>query len=176
MSDESLELDELELDPPKKAGRLVAVVAAVVAATGGAFAGIQFLGPTVGSMLASEPGAESGDDGHGATVDSHGDPIAPVAQIHMIDNLVVNPAGAGTRFLIASIALAPGERSSVEELAARDIEVRDVLLRLLGSKTVDELSNIEERDALAQEMIDRLSAKLGTGVVSRIYMPQFFIQ
>ena len=176
MSEEALELDELDLDAPKKSGRLVAVVAAVVAATGGGFLGIQFLGPTVGSMLASEPGAESSDDGHGPAVDSHGDPIAPVAQIHMIDNLVVNPAGAGTRFLIASIALAPGSASSVDELAARDIEVRDVLLRLLGSKTVDELSDIEQRDALAQQMIDRLTDKLGANVIARIYMPQFFIQ
>lgn len=172
MSEESLELDELEPTERKKGGALI-VVAAIIAAGAGAFVGLQFVGPMVGTTLASEPGAKSShDDGYGAEGGA-----GAATQVHIIDNLIVNPAeSGGTRFLIASIALAPGGSTTIESLSARDVQLRDALLRLLGSKTVEQLSDIQQRDALTEEMLATLTAKLGEGVVSRVYLPQFMIQ
>ena len=173
MSDESLEFDELEPTEDRKKGGMLTVVAAVVAASAGAFLGLQFLGPTVGTTLASEPAAESeegSEDGYEGADDA-------VTQVHIIDNLIVNPAGSnGTRYLIASIALAPGSGGSIEDLDARDVELRDALLRLLGSKTVEVLSDIAQRDALTEEMLTTLDEMLGEGVVQRVFLPQFMIQ
>ncbi len=175
MSDESIELDELEPTEKKKGG-LMGVVAALVFAGGGAFAGIQFVGPMVGEMLASESSATAGGDGASGDYESEGEDSG-ATQVHMIDNLIVNPAGSNaTRFLIASIALAPGSGRSTEDLAARDIELRDALLRLLGSKTVEDLSDISKRDALTEEMLATIDTRLGEGVVRRVYLPQFMIQ
>ena len=175
MSDESLELDELEPTERKKGGALI-VVAAIAAAGAGAFLGLQFIGPMVGTTLASEPGAESTESGGGGDHGEEGGGGA-ATQVHIIDNLIVNPAqSGGTRFLIASIALAPGAHGTVEDLAARDVELRDAMLRLLGSKTVEVLSDITQRDALTREMLTTLTEKLGDGAVARVFLPQFMIQ
>jgi flagellar FliL protein len=180
MSEEDVLSDELETGEGRKKGSaLMAVVAAVVMAGGGAFAGMSFLGPTVGQALASDPTAEAGgghgDDGHGG--DGYGGGGGAELQVHVIDNLVVNPAGTNaSRFLLASVALAPGELADVDDLAARDIEMRDVLLRLLGTKTVAELADIQNRSALTEEMAYALGEILGAGWVKRIYLPEFVIQ
>lgn len=162
----------------KKGGTVLAVVAAVLTASGGAFAGTSLLGPKVGASLAASSHEEGGrpakDDGHGG---GHGEEAGTEVQVHVIDNLVVNPAGTGaSRFLLASVALAPGEKADVAELATRDIEMRDALLRLLGAKTVDELADIQLRTSLTEEMLTVLTGLLGEGWVKQIYLPQFVLQ
>lgn len=162
----------------KKGGAVTAVVAAVVAASAGGFAGFSFLGPRVGESLARDPtaveesGGGHGDDGHGGDYGG-----GTEVQVHVIDNLVVNPAETNaSRFLLASVALAPGVQADVETLAARDIEMRDALLRVLGTKTIAELADIQNRDALKDEMTSALASVLGEGWVKRIYLPEFVIQ
>jgi flagellar FliL protein len=173
MSEETM---ETPTKAKKKGGAMMAVVAAVVAASVGGFAGISLLGPSVGEKLAADSHEEQGarpakkDDGHGG-----GGAAEPT--VHIIDNLVVNPSGSGaTRFLLASVAIAPGDHAYVEDLAARDIEMRDALLRLLGGKTVAELADISLRNELTDEMHSILGQLLGEGMVGQIYLPQFVIQ
>ena len=164
----------------KKGGSMMAVVAAVIAASGGAFAGITFLGNPVGETLAtsSQEESEGSYEDEGSTGGEYGESGGgSELEVHVIDNLVVNPAGSGaTRFLLASVAIAPGELAQVDVLAARDIELRDGLLRLLGSKTVDELADIQLRSSLTDQMVQVLTDLLGEGWVERVYLPQFVIQ
>lgn len=162
----------------KKGGAVMAVVAAVVAASAGGFAGISFVGPRVGESLARDPTAVVAEKGDGHGDDGHGgDYGSDEPQLHVIENLVVNPAGTNaSRFLMASVALAPGPQADVETLAARDIELRDALLRLLGTKTVPQLADIASRNAIKEEMMTVLSELLGEGWVKRIYLPGFVIQ
>ena len=162
----------------KKGGSLMAVVAAVIAASGGAFAGISFLGPSVGETLAtsSQEASEGSEYEGGQEGGEYGSPSNEV-EVHVINDLVVNPAGSGaTRFLLASVAISPGENGSVSTFETRDIELRDALLRLLGSKTVDELADIQLRAALTEEMIAVLDGLLGEGYVGQVFLPQFVIQ
>jgi len=162
----------------KKGGAVMAVVAAVVAASAGGFAGISFVGPRLGETLARDPAAVVAEKGDGHGDDGHGgDYGGGDEQLHVIENLVVNAAGTNaSRFLMASVALSPGPQADVDALAARDIELRDALLRLLGTKTVPELADIESRDAIKQEMMTVLSGLLGPGWVEGIYLPEFVIQ
>lgn len=167
----------------KKGGTVLAVVAAVVTAAGGAFAGTTFVGPRLGEVMAADASQTAGEgeskkkDDHGGDYDDHGGSGGGEIEVHMIDNLIVNPAGSGaSRFLLASIAILPGGSADVEDLAARDIELRDALLRLLGSKSVDDLADIGQRTALTDEMKAVLAVLLGEGQVERIFLPQWVIQ
>lgn len=179
MSEEEAVAPE-ETGGKKKGGAVMAVVAAVVAASAGGFAGISFVGPRVGETLARDPAAVVAEKGDGHGDDGHGGDYGGGSgedQLHVIENLVVNAAGTNaSRFLMASVALAPGPQADVEALAARDIELRDALLRLLGTKTVPELADIARREAIKEEMMTVLSELLGEGWVKRIYLPGFFIQ
>ena len=96
----------------------------------------------------------------------------------MIENLVLNPAGSnGTRFLMAAVAAEVKDEKIDEEMGQRDAELRDAVLRILGERTVDQLAEMSLRDALKNELVDSLNARLKSKTaVKRVYFPQFVIQ
>jgi flagellar FliL protein len=172
--------DQGDEKKPKK-GIVVPLLAALIGLGGGGALGVMFLGPMIGIKLAASaplPDSDSEEDDHGGGGHGEeGEAAADGEQLHLIDNLVVNPAGSGgTRFLLASVALEPASESVTEELASRDVELRDALLRTLGSKTVDELVDINLREALATELLGAVEAIVGEGEIRRVFLPQYVIQ
>ena len=97
--------------------------------------------------------------------------------MYTIDNLVLNPAGSGgTRFLLLSIAFEMKDAGALEAIKARDAELRDAVLVTLGSKTVEQLSDMVSRDSLKVELRTATAKTLHTRGVRRVYFPQFVIQ
>ena len=98
--------------------------------------------------------------------------------VHMMENLVLNPAGSnGTRFLMAAVAAEVKDEKVKEEMTGRDAELRDAVLRLLGERTVDQLSDMAQREALKKQLTDSLNARLASkSAIKRVYFPQFVIQ
>ena len=95
----------------------------------------------------------------------------------MVDNLVVNPAGSnGTRFLLASVAFETPDTSLDDAITARDLEIRDTLIRILGMKTVAQLTDFSFREQLVLELEEGIESVLGDETVTRIYLPQYVIQ
>lgn len=165
----------------RKGGKLLPLVAAFAGLAGGAVAGVSFLAPTVGSRLAAAapaPGTES-DDGHGGGGGGdHGEGGGDSGDaLRLVDNLVVNPAHSeGTRFLLVSVALEPGTPAIGDAIVARDVEIRDAMLRVLGAKTVDQLVDIGQRGVIAEELKAAAEGILGEGTIHRIFIPQYVIQ
>ena len=94
----------------------------------------------------------------------------------LIGNLVLNPAeSGGTRLLVAAISIDAGP-DATEDLTARDAEARDLLLTILSSRTVDELSDVSLRDEIREDLRSALNTLLGYEGVHRIFLPQFVIQ
>jgi flagellar FliL protein len=123
------------------------------------------------TALAEEAGKEEG--GH-AGKEGEGEAASTV---HMIDNVILNPAGSGgQRFLMVAAAVDAKDSKVVEAMKARDAETRDVVLRVLGSKTVEQLADMRFREELKHELIDSLGVMFTKGAVRRIYFPQFVIQ
>src|SRR5690606_19914782 len=99
------------------------------------------------------------------------------AVVHTIDALVVNPADSdGLRFLMATMVVEVDGAGTAAQLQQRDAEVREAVLRTLGSKTVTELASIGNRDALKEELREALLSVVERGNVLRIHLPQFVIQ
>jgi flagellar protein FliL len=100
------------------------------------------------------------------------------APTYLLDNIVLNPANSGgTRFLLLSVSFELKSSAVSDEMKQRDAEVRDAVLKLLGGKTVEQLTDIGTREALKEEL--RLAvAKLfrKQNAVKRVYFPQFVIQ
>lgn len=176
MSDES-EIQEEQEVPDDEGGGIPTIVTALAVVLGlgaGGLVGVEVVGPQVAARMApdsarAESPEASGDDEHGETGE------AP--RIRTIENLVVNPAeSGGTRFLLTSIALQLADGVTEEEIDAREVELRDALIRTLGSRTVDELSDMDRRPVLLDEIRSVLVETLGEGVVERIFLPQFVIQ
>jgi flagellar FliL protein len=165
---------------PKKPGMMVLigclVGGLVIGGAGGAFA----LGPVLARKLSApkttteaasdekpeeEHGGEKGEKKAGNTV-------------HMMENLVLNPAGSnGTRFLMAAVAAEVKDEKVNEEMTGRDAELRDAVLRILGDHTVDQLADMAIRETLKKTVTDSLNARLASKTaIKRVYFPQFVIQ
>ncbi len=125
-----------------------------------------------------EAPAEGGGHGEAAKEGEGG----ASSNLQLVDNLVLNPAGSGgARFLMLAAAIEFSDAAFVEETKARDAEVRDIVLRVMGAKTVEELSEMSNREAIKRELADSLGTlfkKKGSKKkpISRIYFPQFVIQ
>jgi len=166
--------------PKKKGGKLLLILGLLVGLGGGGAAGAIFLGPMIGQRLAAgaSEGGEDPVDGHeeeGGGGGGEGGEVAGV--VHLIDNLVVNPAGSnGTRFLLASVAFETSDASLDEPITARDLEIRDGLIRILGMKSVGQLTDYAFREQLVAELHGAIEGVIGEGTVLRIYLPQYVIQ
>jgi flagellar protein FliL len=160
---------------------LIGVALATLLAGGGVGAVV------VGPMLAgggAEAHAEGGDGeaaaeesgGHGKKSGGHGGDAAE-SETYNIDNLVVNPAGTqGSRFLIVSLTFVPDDGEARTQLVARDAEIRDTLLQVLAAKTVQDLSDLTQREQMKEEMRAAAETVIKPGKIRRIFLPQFVLQ
>ncbi|HEX6632048.1 MAG TPA: flagellar basal body-associated FliL family protein, partial [Gemmatimonadaceae bacterium] len=97
--------------------------------------------------------------------------------VHLVENLVLNPArSGGSRFLLLSVGFAVKDDATAKTLADRDPELRDVIIRCFGAKTVDELVDVALRDSLKVELQQAVGERFGPATVSAVYFPQFVIQ
>ena len=69
-----------------------------------------------------------------------------------------------------------GNAKAGEAFKNRDAELRDIILTALGTKSVDELTEISRRDQYKQELLDAVNARFGKQAVKRLYFPQFVVQ
>ncbi|MBL8961399.1 MAG: flagellar basal body-associated FliL family protein [Gemmatimonadetes bacterium] len=132
-----------------------------------------------GEAEEGEEGAHEGEEGGGG---EHKEGEAPAGgNLHLIDNLVMNPAGSGgTRFLMLSTAIEFKDAAMVEAFKARDAEVRDLVLRVMGAKSVEQLTDMPTRELIRKEIGDSLAMLLPKAsrkkAITRIFFPQFVIQ
>lgn len=183
MADEGVPQEGDQEEPPKKKGKLLLMLGLLVGLGGGGAAGALFLAPMIGERLAAPEAegveaAEHGEEGEaGGGGGDHGEETAAPGVVHLVDNLVVNPAQSnGSRFLLANVAFETADSSLDDIVAARDFEIRDGLLRVLGMKTVAELTDYSLRESIVAELKTSIESVLGEGSVLRIYLPQYVIQ
>jgi flagellar protein FliL len=161
---------------------LIGIALATLLAGGGV--GAVVVGPMLAGGGEAQAAAEEGghgeaaeeSGGHGKKSDGHGGGGAE-SEVYAIENLVVNPAGTqGSRFLIVSLTIVPDDGASRTQLVARDAEIRDTLLHVLGSKTVQQLSDLTQREQMKEEMRAAAETVIQPGKIRRIFLPQFVLQ
>jgi len=91
--------------------------------------------------------------------------------------LIVNLAGTkGQRYLKANIKFEVTDDNVVEELTARKPLILDLLISILSSKSIEDVSNTVGRNRLRREIIDKSNAELIAGKVINVYFTEFVIQ
>jgi flagellar protein FliL len=166
MTDDDVQ-DEVEIegepDAPPRRGRTAMMVVLVGALVLGAGGGALVLGPLVAERVTSEPAPEV---------------KAPIdVATYTVESLVLNPAETmGTRFLMATIVASVEGTKTAEMLQAREAEVRDRLMAVLGSKTVEQLSDVRLRESLREELRLSLGTMVEPARVLAVFLPTFVIQ
>lgn len=97
--------------------------------------------------------------------------------IHQLEDIIVNPAESqGSQFLLINLALEVKSKDDVEILKKREVIVRDILIRLLSGKTVEELDGPDDKERLREEIKKEVSKVLPEGHLYNVYFSNYIIQ
>jgi flagellar FliL protein len=100
-----------------------------------------------------------------------------VGSMFQIKDIVVNPSGTnGTRYLCTTVALEITNPLVEKEANAREAQVRDLLIEILGRRTVTELSSLEMRDYIREEIETSVNTLLTSGDIDGVYFSNFVLQ
>lgn len=152
-------------EPKKKSSlKLVIILLVVVLLMGGGVVGWMMM---QGGQEASSAGGGSGAASQDV-VQSISYPMAT-----FVVNL--NDPG-GKRYLKTKIDLEYTDEKLGDELKQRLPQLRDMILLLLSSKTLEDIQGIDGKIALRTELITHINQILTTGKIRNLYFTQFVIQ
>ena len=104
-------------------------------------------------------------------------PEDDVGQVFGMETFLVNLTDrGGKRYLKTKITLELSSEPAVEEATARMPQLRDGILLLLSSKSMEEIQGIEGKIALRSELVMRVNQILKQGKVRNLYFTEFVIQ
>ena len=107
-------------------------------------------------------------------VASSGQPLGP---IFSLDTFIVNLADkGGTRYLRVTMDLELDNSELEDELNKRLPQVRDSLLMILPTKRFEDISTMQGKTALRDEMLEALNGYLAQGKITNIYFKEFVVQ
>ena len=151
-------------DAPASGRRFLLLVLGLVALAllgGGGLAFTQY-----GLLAQAAPGGAEADDARPA-----------YGAFTELKGLIANPAGTGgTRYLAVSIGFETDGPEVIAELERKEIVVRDAVLSRLSQRTASELSAIDRREALKEELRATVNDVLQEGAIRRLYFTQYVLQ
>ncbi len=92
-----------------------------------------------------------------------------------MDTYVVNLSSA-KRYLKVDLQLEFDAPNKVDKGVKETPRLRDSIIRVLTSKTADDLLTVEGKDTLRQELVKVVNAALGENIVTDVYFTNFVIQ
>lgn len=122
-------------------------------------------------------GAMTGCKGQEADGSQTASAPADFGQIFDLETFVVNLGDqGGKRYLKTKIALEYGSEALGKEMITRLPQLRDMILLLLSSKTLDQIQDIDGKIALRNELMSRINQTLQQGRIKNLYFTEFVIQ
>ena len=98
-------------------------------------------------------------------------------QIVVIKDVIVNPAGTnGSRLLVTTIGLEVPTTEAKVELEQKEVQTRDILVTVLSGKRLEDLAAPEQREALREEICQRVNKLLQSSKLKNVYISKFIIQ
>jgi len=93
---------------------------------------------------------------------------------------IINPADTaseyGLRFIKTMFSLGVSPASVYSQLELQQPKLRDVIIRIMMSKQVDQLDNPEDREFIKDEIRFAVNRMLHRGEVLQVYFSEFIIQ
>ncbi|WP_297443875.1 flagellar basal body-associated protein FliL [Sulfurimonas sp.] len=103
--------------------------------------------------------------------------LSDIGILYPLDTFTVNlKSDSGRRYLKATISLElSGEELSIE-LDAKAAVLRDRIIRILSSKTLEEISSKKGKQKVSEQIMNTLNAMITDGQIKGIYFTEFVIQ
>lgn len=165
-----------EAEPPRKKGgppKIIIVIAVllVVLAGGAAFVDWKYTHFVLGKDkkdAAQGEKAEANATKPGQEADGVRKPL-PIFLVNLSDPL-------GRRYLKLGLEVELRDLQVQQEMEKSEAKVKDAILLLLSSKSYDQISTLESKIELKQEIVNRMNQVLGQGKVLRVYITEMVVQ
>ncbi|MGF1670601.1 MAG: flagellar basal body-associated protein FliL [Balneolaceae bacterium] len=96
---------------------------------------------------------------------------------YKVDNIIINPANSnGERYLILSLAFEMNNSNDVSRADKMSVEIIDKVNSHLIQKTVRELSSVENRVTIKNELINEVNDLLERKAVRNLFITKYVIQ
>ena len=103
--------------------------------------------------------------------------LSEIGTLYPLDTFTINlKSDAGRRYLKATISLELNGPELSVELDAKKAVLRDRIIRILTSKTLEEISSIKGKQKVSDQIVDVLNSMLADGSIKSIYFTEFVIQ
>ncbi len=124
----------------------------------------------------AEGKAEGG--GHGAEGGGHGGAAAGAAStVYPLEPFIVNIYdGQELRYLKVKVELEMANPAVKPELDARLAPIRDAVLVLLSTKTLQEIQDIQGKNQLKEEILAAINKNIPPGKIAKVYFTDFVVQ
>ena len=100
-----------------------------------------------------------------------------VGPMFPLDTFTVNLlSDSGRRYLKVQMNLELDGEELAAELESKTAVVRDVVIRMLSSKTLEEISTAKGKDKLKEQIVNQLNLRLRDGNVRNVYFTEFVVQ
>jgi flagellar protein FliL len=114
--------------------------------------------------------------GSSATMDDSRQ-LSEIGILYPLDTFTVNlKSDAGRRYLKVTMSLELEGPELSLELDAKSPVLRDRIIRILTSKTLEEISSKKGKAKVSQQIMDTLNAMISDGTIRGIYFTEFVIQ
>jgi len=103
--------------------------------------------------------------------------LAEIGPIYPLDQFIVNlVSNNSSRYLKCKIDLELDAPELQQELDKKLPAVRDLIIRILSSKTVEEIQTSKGKEKLKEEIKRKINEILTTGEIRHVYLTEFVIQ
>lgn len=100
-----------------------------------------------------------------------------VGPMFPLDGFTINLlSDSGRRYLKTTIHLELRDEETAEELEMKSPVIRDVMIRVLTSKTLEEIATSKGKDKLKDQLVNQINLRLRDGEIKNIYFVEFVIQ
>ncbi len=100
-----------------------------------------------------------------------------VGPMFPLDGFTINLlSDSGRRYLKTTINLELRDEESAEELEAKAPVIRDVMIRVLTSKTLEEIATAKGKEKLKDQLVNQINLRLRDAEIVNIYFVEFVIQ
>ncbi len=106
----------------------------------------------------------------------HGSEESGSAEFFTIESIVVNPAETGgTRYLSCSVSFEVA-KDAMGVFKEKEVKIKDILITILSSKTVDELADIKMRNDMRKQILAVVNRFVAPAQASAVYLTDFVLQ
>lgn len=139
-----------------------------------------YLGLGKGNKKGAKEGGEAPPAAAAGTAPAHGGTAAaggPSSNIFPMEPFVVNIYdGQELRYLKVKIELEMAAPTVKPEIEARLAPIRDAVLVLLSAKTLQEIQDVQGKNALKEEILSAVNRHIPPGKLAKVYFTDFVVQ